>query len=94
MNVEKIEVMRISTQSSSAQTKLHTKKENVKYFNYLGRRIANNGRYTREIKSMIIMSKAAINKEESLFTNKLDLNIKKKLIKCYIWSIHLHGAEI
>ena len=86
--------MRISTQSSSAQTKLHTKKENVKYFSYVGRTIANDGRYTREIKSMIIISKAAINKKEALFTNKLDLNLKKKLIKCYIWSIPLQGAEI
>jgi hypothetical protein len=58
--------------------------ENAKYFNYLGRKIANDGRYTREIKSMIIMSKAAINKEEALFTNNLDLNLRKKLVKCYV----------
>jgi hypothetical protein len=24
----------------------------------------------------------------------MDLNLKKKLIKCYIWSIPLHSAEI
>jgi hypothetical protein len=40
------------------------------------------------------MSKAAINTDEALFTNKMDLNLKKKLIKCYIWSIPLHSAEI
>ena len=28
-----------------------------------------------------------------LFTNKLDLNLRKKLIKCYIWSMALYGAE-
>jgi hypothetical protein len=28
-----------------------------------------------------------------LFTNKLNLNIRKKPIKCYIWSIALYGAE-
>jgi hypothetical protein len=27
------------------------------------------------------------------FTSKLDLNLKKKLMKCYIWSIALYGAE-
>jgi hypothetical protein len=27
------------------------------------------------------------------FTSKLDLNLRKKLIKCYIWSIALYGAE-
>jgi hypothetical protein len=28
-----------------------------------------------------------------LFTSKLDLNLRKKLLKCYIWSIALYGAE-
>jgi hypothetical protein len=28
-----------------------------------------------------------------LFTSKLDLNLRKKLIKCYIWSMALYGAE-
>ena len=77
--------MRISRQSSSAQIMLHQKKmENAKYFNYVGRKTANDERYTREIKSMIITSKAAINKEEALFTNKLDLNLRKKPVKCYV----------
>jgi len=26
-------------------------------------------------------------------TSKLDLNLRKKLIKCYIWSMTLYGAE-
>ena len=28
-----------------------------------------------------------------LFTSKLDLNFRKKLIKCYIWSMAVYGAE-
>jgi hypothetical protein len=28
-----------------------------------------------------------------LFMSKLDLNLRKKLLKCYIWSIALYGAE-
>jgi hypothetical protein len=28
-----------------------------------------------------------------LFIRKLDLNLRKKLVKCYIWSIPLYGAE-
>jgi len=27
------------------------------------------------------------------FTSKLDLNLRKKLVKCYIWGITLCGAE-
>jgi hypothetical protein len=39
------------------------------------------------------MSKAAFNKKKALFTSKLDFNSRMKLMKCYIWSIALCGAE-
>jgi hypothetical protein len=39
------------------------------------------------------MAKAAFNKKKTLFTNKLDLNLRKKPVKCYIWSMALYGAE-
>jgi hypothetical protein len=51
-------------------------------------------RFTREIKSRIAMAKAAFNnKKKNLFTSKLDLNLRKNLVKCYIWSIALYSAE-
>jgi hypothetical protein len=67
--------------------------ENVEYFNYLGNMVTNDARCTREIKYRIVMAKAAFNKKKTLFTRKLDLNLRKKLVKCYIWSIVLYGAE-
>ena len=36
---------------------------------------------------------AAFNKKRTLFTNTLDLELRKKLVKCYVWSIALYGAE-
>ena len=39
------------------------------------------------------MAKAAFSKKKTLFTSKLDLNLRKKLTKCYIWSMALYGAE-
>jgi hypothetical protein len=39
------------------------------------------------------MAKVAFNNKKNLFTSKLDLNLRKKLVKCYIWSIALCGAE-
>jgi hypothetical protein len=38
------------------------------------------------------MAKAAFNKK-IIFTRKMDLNLRKKLVKCYIWSLALYGAE-
>jgi hypothetical protein len=40
------------------------------------------------------MVKAAFNKKKALFTGKMDLELRKKLTKCYIWSVGLYGAEI
>jgi hypothetical protein len=40
-----------------------------------------------------VMAKAAFNKKKNLFTSKLDLNLRKKLVRCYIWSMALYGAE-
>ena len=58
--------------------------ENLEFFKYLGSMLTNDGKCTREIKSRIAMAKAAFNKNKNLFTSKLDLNLKKKLVKCYI----------
>ena len=60
--------------------------ENVESFKYLGSILTNDGRCTCEIKCRIAMAKAAFNKKRALFTSALDLEWRKKLVKCYIWS--------
>jgi hypothetical protein len=55
--------------------------ENVESFKHL------DGRCTCEIKSRISMAKAAFSKNTALFTAKMDLELRKKVINCYIWSI-------
>jgi hypothetical protein len=67
--------------------------ENVEYFNYLGSMITSDARCTREIKSRIAIAKTAFKKKKNLFTSKLELNLRKKLVKCYIWSIALYGDK-
>jgi hypothetical protein len=39
------------------------------------------------------MVKAAFNKTRTLFTSTLYLELRKKLVKCYIWSRAFYGAE-
>jgi len=59
----------------------------VESFKYLGGILLNVGRCSCEIKSRIAVAEAA------LFTSTLDLELRKKLVKCYIWSMALYGAE-
>jgi len=86
MNVEKTKVMRISRQSSPVQILIDQKQlKTVKYLNYLCSMITKDARCTHEIKSRIAMTKPAFSKK-SPFTIRLELNLRKKLVKC---SIHL-----
>jgi hypothetical protein len=39
------------------------------------------------------VTKVAFNKKRALFTSKMDLELRKKPVKCYIWGIALYGAE-
>jgi len=39
------------------------------------------------------MENAAVNKKKMLYTNTLDVNLRKKLVQCCNWSITLYGHE-
>ena len=67
--------------------------KNVESSKYLDSILTNDGRCTCEIKCRIVMATAAFNKKRTLFTSTLDLELRKKLVKCYIWSVALYGAE-
>jgi hypothetical protein len=66
--------------------------QNVEYVRSLGSLIIQDATCTREIKSRISMAKARL-KKKVLFSSKLDLNLRKNLVKCYIWGIALYNDE-
>ena len=41
----------------------------------------------------IAIAKEAFNRKISLLTSKLNVELKKKLVRCYVWSIALYGSE-
>jgi len=43
----------------------------------------------REIQPGIVMATAAFSKNKGPVTSKLDVNLREKLVKCYIWSVAL-----
>jgi hypothetical protein len=66
--------------------------ENLGSLNCVGGVTTNDARCTRDIKSKIAMAKGEFNKK-TVFTSKLDLNLRKKLVTCYIWNIEFYGTE-
>jgi hypothetical protein len=49
---------------------------------------------TRYVNPGFAMAKASVEKKkQNLFTRELDLKMKTKLVKCYIWIIAFFGAE-
>jgi hypothetical protein len=64
---------------------------NIAYI-WVSSMITSDTRYTREFKSRIAMAKAAFNKQ-TICISRLKLHIRKKPVKCYIWSVALCGAE-
>lgn len=68
--------------------------EQVQHFNYLGSKITEDGRSKDEILSRIAQAKRAFqNKKHLLTTNSMDLEVRKRFLKIYIWSIALYGCE-
>ena len=91
---KKTKAMRISRQPFPVKIMIDQKQlENAESFKYLGSILTNDGRCTCEIKCRIAMAKAAFTKKRPLFTSTLDLELRKKIVKCYIWGIASYGAE-
>ena len=86
--------MSIAKEPSPEQIMIdHKQLKNVEYFSYLGSMATNDATCTCEIKSRIAMAQAAFNMKKSLFASKFDASLRKKLVKCFIWSTRLYGAE-
>ena len=41
----------------------------------------------------IVIAKEASNRKISLLTSKLNIELRKRLVRCYVWSIALYGSE-
>ena len=67
--------------------------EQVDSFKYLGCKISSNMNCCQEVKQRIAMAKEAFNRKRSLFCGPLEEELRKRLVKCFVWSVALYGAE-
>jgi hypothetical protein len=95
MYFDKSQVMRVSRSNESLQIKVNNRElKEVDHLRYLGSVLTRDGYCTREIKMRIAIAKEAFNRKLLLLTSKLNIELKKKLVRCHIWSITLYGSEI
>ena len=59
----------------------------------MGNLITNDARCTCKTKCSIAMIKAALNNKQAVLTGILELHVRKRPVKCCIWSVALCGAE-
>ena len=95
INKEKSKILVASRRETNANVILDGQRlGTVKEFTYLGSKITRDGRDITDVKSRIIQAKAAFNRKSKLLTsNNIDLNIRKQLIKTFVWSVFLYGSE-
>ena len=86
INIDKSQVMRVSRSNESLQIKVNNKElKEVDHFKYLGSVLTKDGYCTREIQMKIVIAKEAFNRNMSLLTSKLNIELKKNLVRCYVW---------
>ena len=97
INIGKTAVMGLTKKTEQLRVEAHVNGEAVRqvsFFRYLGSLISEDGRCDAEIKSRIAMAKGNFGKMRRILTNlSLGMNIRLKLLKCYVWSTLLYGLE-
>ncbi len=95
INIKKTKVLRISRDKvKEVELWLMGQKiEQVHEFCYLGSLITEDGKCHREIKRRIGMGKDAFTKRKELLRRSFNRELKKRMVKCLVWSVVLYGAE-
>uniref|UniRef100_A0A2S2QAL0 Reverse transcriptase domain-containing protein n=1 Tax=Sipha flava TaxID=143950 RepID=A0A2S2QAL0_9HEMI len=95
INNSKTKILICSKQKLLSNITIENEKlETVQCFICLGSKITHDGRSEMDIKSRIAQAKQAFYQKKHLLTaNTVSLNTRKNLIKSFVWSIALYGAE-
>ena len=67
--------------------------EQVDSFKYFGCNISGNMNCCQEVKQWIAMAEEAFNRKRSIFCGPLEKELRERLVKCFVWSVALYGAE-
>jgi len=95
INVKKTKAMCISRQSKS-KVKIYIDGqllEQLQQFRYLGSLITEDEYCDKEIRSRIGLAKVKFMERKKIITSKMNLDLRKRIVKCLLWSVALYAAE-
>ena len=97
INVKKTKVMTVTRINDITPYVIEidgTPVEEVTSYTYLGQLLSSNGKNEDDIIRRISIARSTFNKMRSTLTNKsISLETRKRIMRCYIWSTLLYGAE-
>ncbi len=95
LNAKKTKVMAISrNRVNRVKIKINgCQLEQVKQYQYLGSLITEDGRCLEEIRRRINIAKSAFWDNKEVMRRNVDIKLKLRLLKCYVFSIVSYGSE-
>ena len=69
-------------------------RQQVSQFRYLGSLISEDGYCTKEIRSRIEMAKKVFMEKKKPFTDKINLELKKRIMKCLVNALDFHRENL
>jgi len=95
MNVKKTKTMVISKTGNSCCKIMvdGTNLEQVSQYKYLGSWISDDGRCELDVKTRIAMAKNAIWKHKELLRGNINLQVKKRILQCYVYPVLKYSCE-
>ena len=97
INIKKTKALVVSKKTNTPVCNTNVNGLNVKQENnfvYLGSTVTSDGRCEKEIVKRISMAKGAFNKMRNILINThINIRIRKRAVKIYIWPVMLYGCE-
>jgi exonuclease III len=93
VNAKKTKVMSVR---SEEKIELHidgVRVDQVNSFKYLGSFLTEDWRCEKDVKARIGIAKEAFTRMKRILCGSLELELRKRLGKCFVWSVLLYGAE-
>ena len=91
MKINKTKIMVVRRKPKKIDMRIKDESiEQVDNFIYLGCNIRSNMDCCQEVKYRIAMAKEALNRKRSIFCKPLEKELRKRLVKCFVWIVALY----